>query len=282
MRALSLFECQLPGDAMELDSILDKTSEVCCELSINRQHQKTSDNKTKRIATSAAGRWKGLKKRQFKRQIKDLEASRLRQKTLVPLLCDALLGSNPSSALSMNYQAVMADWNTLLAETSVPVNAPSSSPYIIHAFKFIDNVVSSEQSSYLLRRLAYAQLMRLFIALEDIIRLERESGQMIRGHHYRDASIALDIYVSAQSDTSDPDELRRKLRKRRRSGRTWGGLCKPSPLLVLMYSSSAEQIIDDFEKVDNATLRLTATRILAKCPAEILHFCNDRSPRVAI
>src|SRR4051794_16059781 len=109
MRSLSLFECQLPGDAMELDSILDKTSEVCCELSINRQHQKTSDSMTKRIATSAAGCWKGLKKRQFKRQIKDFEASRLRQKALVPLLCDALLGSNPSSALSMNYQAVMAD-----------------------------------------------------------------------------------------------------------------------------------------------------------------------------
>lgn len=251
MEALSIFESQLPGDLMQLDSDSDKTSKVCCELSINPQNQKSLDNITKRIARPAARRRKGtltagthcLKKRQFKRQMKDLEASRLRQKTLVPLLCNALLGSNPFSALSNNYQAVMADWNTLLAETFVPINASSSSPYIIRAFKILDSVICGEQSSHLLRRLAYVQLTRLLIVLEDIIRFERESGQMIRGHYYRDGCIALDIYMSAQGDTSDPDDLRRKVRKRKRSGRTWEGLCKPSPLLVLMYSDSAEQIM---------------------------------------
>jgi hypothetical protein len=162
---------------------------------------------------------------------------------LISLLCNTLQGQNPLNLFYQNYHAVITDWNTLLAETSFPSNIPSSSPYIIRAFKIIDSLISAEQTSYLLRRLAYVQLMRLFSALEDIIKVERESGQVIRGRYYRDSSVALDIYMSAQDDASDLYCLRRKLKERKRAGRSWRDLSKPSPLLVLMYSDAAERIV---------------------------------------
>ncbi|KAH7205285.1 hypothetical protein BKA60DRAFT_579208 [Fusarium oxysporum] len=74
--------------------------------------------------------------------------------------------------------------------------------------------------------------MRLFSALEDIIKLERESGQVIRGRYYRDSNDASDLYC-----------LRRRLKERKRAGRSWRDLSKPSPLLVLMYSDAAERIV---------------------------------------
>ncbi|KAK7582818.1 hypothetical protein V3481_012116 [Fusarium oxysporum f. sp. vasinfectum] len=116
--------------------------------------------------------------------------------------------------------------------------------------------------------------MRLFSVLENIIKLERESGQVIRGRYYRDSSVALDIYMSAQDDASDLYCLRRRLKERKRAGRSWRDLSKPSPLLVLMYSDAAERIVKDFKKVDAVTLRLVAAKILEQCPAEILHFCE--------
>lgn len=142
-----------------------------------------------------------------------------------------------------NYHAVIADWNMLLAETSFPSNISSSNPCIIRAFKIIDGLICGEQTSYLLRRLAYVQLMRLFSALEDIIKLERESGQVIRARCYRDSSVALDIYMSAQEDASNPCYIRHKLKERKRAGRSWRDLSKPSPLFVLMYSDAAERIV---------------------------------------
>ncbi|KAL6406016.1 hypothetical protein AUP68_10574 [Ilyonectria robusta] len=74
----------------------------------------------------------------------------------------------------------MAEWNSLKSETALPNVTSSSDPRIIHAFKVVDNVICGRQSSALLRRLAYVQLMRLFTFLEDIIGFEREMGQVVR------------------------------------------------------------------------------------------------------
>lgn len=181
--------------------------------------------------------------RQFKRQVDSLEASRSRQKALVSLLCDTLQGQNPLNAFYTNYHAVIADWRKLLVETEIPCNASSSSPHVIRALKVIDSVICGRQTSNLLRRLAHVRLMQLFSNLEDTIKLERESGLVIRGRYYRDASVALDIYMSAQEDPFDPDCLRRKLKERKRAGRSWQDLSKPSPLFVLMYSDATERIV---------------------------------------
>lgn len=173
----------------------------------------------------------------------DVEALRAKQKSHIIRLYHKLLGTDPLHSFAKNCEKVMADWNSLKSETALLNIASSSDPRIIQAFKVVDNVICGRQGSTLLRRLAYVQLMRLFTFLEDIIGFERETGRVMRGRYYRDASVALDIYMSAQEDTSNPDDLRRELRERKRAGRSWKDLSKPSPLLVLMYSEAAESVM---------------------------------------
>lgn len=142
-----------------------------------------------------------------------------------------------------NCEKVIADWKSLKSETTLSDVASSSDPRIIYAFKAVDNVICGRRGSILLRRLAYIQLMRLFTFLEGIIAYERKTGGVLRGRYYRDGSVALDIYMSAQEDTSNPRNLRRELRERKRAGRSWNDLSKPSPLLVLMYAEAAESVM---------------------------------------
>jgi hypothetical protein len=66
---------------------------------------------------------------------------------------------------------------------------------------------------------------------------------MIRERYYTNASIALDIYMTAQEDLSNPDVLRQELQERTQVGKWWKTLSKPSPLLVLMYSEAADSIM---------------------------------------
>lgn len=47
--------------------------------------------------------------------------------------------------------------------------------------------------------------MDLFSFLKSLISYERKSGRVLRKPYCRDASIALDIYMSAQEDKSNMD-----------------------------------------------------------------------------
>ncbi|KAH6883936.1 hypothetical protein B0T10DRAFT_463297 [Thelonectria olida] len=111
----------------------------------------------------------------------------------------------------------MADWISLLGKTMMPDDIASSDPRIIAAFKAVDRVICGHEGTHLLRRLAYVQLIRIFTTLESIIRSERETGWVLRAPCYRDASVAVDIYMRAQEDRSHPDDLRRELKERKRA-----------------------------------------------------------------
>ncbi|RYC77874.1 hypothetical protein BFJ63_vAg19252 [Fusarium oxysporum f. sp. narcissi] len=173
----------------------------------------------------------------------EVDAFRKKQKTRVARLSHKLLGAAPLQTFNRNYEEVITDWDLLKSKTNIQNVSSSSDPRIIRSFKVIDDVLCGAQSPTLLRRLAYVRLMDLFSFLEGLISFERKSGRVIRERYYRDASIAIDIYMSAQEDTSDPNGLRRQLRERRRVGKCWKDLSKPSPLLVLMYSEAAEPIM---------------------------------------
>jgi hypothetical protein len=172
-----------------------------------------------------------------------VDAFRKSQKTRVARLSHKLLGAAPLQTFNRNYEEVITDWDLLKSKTNIRNVDSSSDPRIISSFKVIDDVLCGGQGSTLLRRLAYVRLVDLFSFLEGLISFERRSGRVIRERYYRDASIAIDIYMSAQEDISDPNGLRRQIRERRRIGRCWKDLSKPSPLLVLMYSEAAEPIM---------------------------------------
>lgn len=114
---------------------------------------------------------------------------------------------------AQNCIKAFTDWISLLSKTTIPGDLVSSDPRIIAAFKAVDRIIRGQERMYLLRRLAYVQLIWIFTMLESIIRSERENGRALYKPYYRDATIAIDIYIRAQDDCLHPDILRRELKE---------------------------------------------------------------------
>ena len=129
----------------------------------------------------------------------------------------------------------------LIRQTTIPINIKSSDPHILDAFRTIDNIILSPKDE-LLKRIAYMQLMSVFNSLKKIVSADRSNGLIHRATGYRDATIAIDIYASAQKKENIP-LLRRKLLERKRSARRWLQLAGSSPFLLIAYSDIAERIV---------------------------------------
>ncbi|KAK4113069.1 hypothetical protein N656DRAFT_640995 [Canariomyces notabilis] len=162
----------------------------------------------------------------------------------------------------------------LLRNATLPNGITSTDPRIITAFKAVDSVLCGRGNT-MLQRLANVHLMRLFGSLEAIIKSDRHNGRIHREPYYRDAHIAMDIYLSAQETHSNTDELRCKLRRgRKRFSKRWSYLATVSPLFVLVYSDAAELIVKDFKRIHNPTLRLVGTTVLDTCPDRLVGICT--------
>ena len=117
----------------------------------------------------------------------------------------------------------------------------STDARIVAVFKAVDSVIHGQGTS-LLQRLAHIQLMCMFGSLEAIIKHDREYGHIHREPSYRNAQVAMDIYLSAQEENSTG--TRAKIRqKRKRFSKRWSDLATPTPLFVLIYSDAAEMIM---------------------------------------
>jgi hypothetical protein len=140
-----------------------------------------------------------------------------------------------------NYQYALDHWVSLQMGPALPNDVKSSDARVVAAFRVLDNAIAKEQG--MLSRLAYMQLIRMFRELEDRVAADRQRGQVHRDTGYRDASVALDIYMSAQDGSPDPTTLRRALLERKRMGRRWTTLAGPSPLFLLLYSPETEMVV---------------------------------------
>ncbi|KAF5228230.1 hypothetical protein FANTH_14551 [Fusarium anthophilum] len=174
---------------------------------------------------------------------KEVERIAKRKLARITSLYHRLIGREPLDSFADNCEKTIPNWILLLRQTSLPNFINSSHHSIITAFKAVDNVICGTQGTYLLRRLAYVQLMRLFTSLEALIKSERESGKAVRKQGCGDASIAIDIYMSAQQSHQHPDDLRRELKERKRAGKIWRDLSGPSPLFTMVYSHASESIM---------------------------------------
>ncbi|KAI1302241.1 hypothetical protein F5Y03DRAFT_385568 [Xylaria venustula] len=146
----------------------------------------------------------------------------------------------------------------MLCEASLLNGITSDDPRILMAFNAVDTTICGRGSNPL-RRLAYVHLMRLFDSLKDIIKSDRDNGRIHREPYYRDANIAMDIFLNAQRTQSNT--------------MGWSDLAAPSPLFVLVYSDAAEAIVKGFKKADNHTLSRMVTKILRICPSQIVDIC---------
>lgn len=157
-------------------------------------------------------------------------------------LATTLLRQNAILFFTVNSQNAHACWASLSKETRLSPSTNSSDPAIVTSFQRLDNIITSKESSLIMSRFAYVRLMQLFDTIEEIINSSRQQGLIHRAAGYRNASIALDIYMSTQEGYASSGH-RRQLLERKRTGRRWRQLAGPSPLFLLVYSDKTERVV---------------------------------------
>ncbi|KAK3934041.1 hypothetical protein QBC46DRAFT_429375 [Diplogelasinospora grovesii] len=166
-----------------------------------------------------------------------------------------------------NMENFLGDWITILEHTNLPSNTASSDPYVITVFRRLDGTIDAGES--IRSRLAHIQLMRVFQSLERIIATERRARQIQRERGKGNATVAMNIYKSAQQ----PSVSRHDPKKRKQIARWWTTFAGPSPLLVIIYSEVAEKIVKNCRKRDKQTLEFLASTALQNAPGELVKAC---------
>jgi len=158
-------------------------------------------------------------------------------------LAATLVRQNAVSFYSENSRAARAYWESLLEQTTISTQTSCFDPAVVSSFRVLNGFMMSKARPSYTSRLAHVQLIYFFDAVEEKVNSARQHGFVHRAAGYRNASIALDIYMSAQDGVADPAIRRRQLLERKRAGRRWKELAGPSPLFLLVYSDAAERIV---------------------------------------
>ncbi len=130
-------------------------------------------------------------------------------------LAATLVRQDAMSFYAENSHHARACWVSLLKQTTISTGTSCFDPAIVSSFRVLDQIITSKENLTLVSRLAYVQLMCLFNTLEELIDSSRRHGLVHRAAGYRNASIALDIYMEAQEGYTDPTSRRRQLLERK-------------------------------------------------------------------
>jgi hypothetical protein len=158
---------------------------------------------------------------------------------MVNTICADLVPQDAVGHFLYAFGSVASPWYTLLCRTTPPDHIQSTDSWFVDALSALDLVITGQQdSSRLLARLAYVQLYRLLQILQRRVAFDRQVCR-IRSRN-RNSSIALDIYMAAQS--CNPPS-RRQLIERKNLAKRWSDLAGQWAIFVLLYSDDAEDIV---------------------------------------
>lgn len=155
------------------------------------------------------------------------------------IVAHSLCGADAKLHFAQNIFDIYKFWLQLVHSTTLSRNMTSLDAGVLSAFQAIDAVI--EGGANRLARLAYARLPPVMSALHSIISVDRKQGRIHSTVGYRNASVALDIYVSAQRKNTDA--TRRKLVKRSRLATRWAHLGGSYPLLMVSHPEVVDQIV---------------------------------------
>ena len=138
---------------------------------------------------------------------------------------------------ALDCASIWDNWVSLLSQTILPLGTSSRDSRYTLAFQAVEKAISTTQG--VSQWLACVQLIRLFDTLRETIRKERAYTIQSRKRGATDDSIAITIYQNALEG-----KLQRcTVLERRRIGKRWILLSKPSPLLLLLCSPHAGTIV---------------------------------------
>ena len=137
-----------------------------------------------------------------------------------------------------NCEMVLAGWISILQKTTLPTNIASSDPRIVTAFKELDSIICGRDSTRILQRLAYIQLLRVFEFLERIIGSDHRNGVVKLRPGYGCSSVAVEIYMSSQGRPT----AKNTLLERARFARRLRDISVQPPFFLVIYTNVAETI----------------------------------------
>ncbi|KAG8170306.1 hypothetical protein KVR01_001051 [Diaporthe batatas] len=170
-----------------------------------------------------------------------------------------------------NCEMALASWISILRKTALPDNITSSDPRVVTAFQELDSIIFGRESTRMLKRLAYMQLLRVFESLEQIIDLDHRDGRVEFRSGYGASSLAIDIYASAQGRPT----TKRKLGERTRYARRLRDLTVQPPFSLLIYSDVAETVADRSSGFNVPTLKFLASHIAQTSPPGLAIVCRE-------
>ncbi|KAI7912027.1 hypothetical protein M0657_010222 [Pyricularia oryzae] len=212
----------------------------------------------------------------FRLEEKDEAEGQMRMEGLYAI-CVHLVDQNPMVHFIGKIESVLGRWAILLTQTKMTCEILSTDRRVFAVLRALDKAITAQNGDKLLSRLAQVQLVRVLEALEARVAMERQNGHLHRRSGYRNASIVLDIYMSAQEMV--PSISRRALIERKRVAKRWNELAGPWPLFLLVYSEEAEEIIQR-RKPDNTMLRLIASLVLKESPLQLFKTCEHAAEAV--
>lgn len=171
---------------------------------------------------------------------KSPESIKKRDAELRELSCK-LIHNNATYLFIERCKISLISWAFLIRQTTISKTIRSSDAQIVAAFQTIDSLIAKQEDKFL-RRLAYVQLAQVFDALTEIIAADRSNGYMYRAAGYRNATIAVDIYMSAQQKTTKGIS-RHELLERKKMARRWLQLAGPSPFILAFCSNMVEEVM---------------------------------------
>ena len=149
---------------------------------------------------------------------------------------------NALSVLLGNSQNISVAWTTSVWAMSLDGISVS----IVAAFDRVDRFVKDDSISRFWSRFAYLQLKYAIDALKTAAATKDGLHRLVqRKKGYSNASLAIDLYLSAKRDTSGGTLSREKLSEYRRLSTRWAQLAEESPIQMSAYSDAAETIMYD-------------------------------------
>lgn len=158
-------------------------------------------------------------------------------------LAQSIIRPNAKMFLAEHYKSILDGWVFLLRHATLPNNTTNTDDAVISAFQTLDAIILTRNSaSTLFSRLAYVLLLKLHRSLEAVVRADIKKGRIKGEQGYRSISIVYDIYTNAQLNVS-AYEIRAQLLQRLRIARRWALLAGDSPILLLVHSKEADNLM---------------------------------------
>jgi hypothetical protein len=155
-----------------------------------------------------------------------------------------LIRYNATTFLIDNYQSICKNWTLLLERTRLVGTGTSASTSVLTAqLDIVGSIIINRETPSFMLRLAYVKFVRVMEDLKDAAAAERLAGREPRKRGRRDASIAIDYYLTFKGIASDDIFSRVQVSRCMDIGRRWYLLEGPSPLLLCAYSDIADEIV---------------------------------------